>query len=255
METNKQKWVYSYKYSLNYAKTQKPTLAAQDLRASVNFVGCHFLFTVLTHLLRRHSPLLPLPSVSPSLPSSQLGIDFILIPFPLLVGVSTSELISSPYSYFISYTHRSPSVSTSTPVMIRSSTHSRDQRSSAHFFSLHSHPLGGWTSSKKRVPFGLEFWIREEESGSCGEALKSHDSHSFAEDRCCSSKISTSLVSGAESKIISFAIQESSHDFAFSSWGWTCSWCVASIWRWMVGWPSPVIVQPITRKIKRHGMR
>ena len=55
--------------------------------------------------------------------------------------------------------------------------------------------------------------------------------------------------------MISEAIQESSHVFASCSRGTTCVACVESICRWMKGWPSNVMVQPIIRKISFHGKR
>src|SRR5688572_4720241 len=116
-------------------------------------------FTNLTQRRLLHSPLLSFTSS----PSSQLG--FCGLAFILSTVWSTTPVLSCASSQ-ISYTHLSPSVSTSTPVIIRSSTHSLLQRSSAHFFSLHSHPFGGRTSSKKRVPPGLSPAMRGWDRGS-----------------------------------------------------------------------------------------
>lgn len=84
--------------------------------------------------------------------------------------------------------------------------------------------------------------MRGEESGSCGEGEKSQDSHSPEEERCCSSKISTSRVCGAESRIMSCLIQLSSQLSAAFSWGLMCVLWVDRKRRWTVGCPRAVVV-------------
>lgn len=170
-----------------------------------------FLLTILTHLRLRHSPVFSVP-----VPSSQPGA----FAFPFRPGPA-DPLPSSSLSAAKSNTHLSPSISTSTPCTILSSTHSLLLKSSTHFLSPHSHPTGGCTSSKNRVPLALSPDMRCGDNGSYGVGLNIHGSHSSARPplRRCNSKISTSRSSGGASRTMSADIHLSSQVCALSSWG------------------------------------